>query len=135
MSDPDKPANGTRRDAARPAGSGPETEMRDEPRNAAELRAAIDRGETGDKKGMPDPAAAPLGTDAEAGGATPPASNVSRAYHQEVDERPDAPRASTGHPTTAETTRQELSGNSGWGTKAAGIAIAILLILLLIWIF
>lgn len=35
------------------------------------LRHAIDSGETGDKVSHPDPAAAPLGTDAEAGGAHP----------------------------------------------------------------
>jgi hypothetical protein len=33
-----------------------------------QLRAEIDSGKTGDKVGHPDPAAAPLGTDAEAGG-------------------------------------------------------------------
>jgi len=36
-----------------------------------QLRDRIDRGETGEKVAMPDPAAAPLGTDAEAAGATP----------------------------------------------------------------
>jgi hypothetical protein len=41
------------------------------PATAAALRGQIDRGETGDKVAFPDPAAAPLGTDAEAGG-TPP---------------------------------------------------------------
>lgn len=35
------------------------------------LRAAIDRGETGDKVAFPDPAAAPLGTDDEAAGTGP----------------------------------------------------------------
>lgn len=35
-----------------------------------QLRADIDAGRTGDKVAFPDPAAAPLGTDAEAGGAT-----------------------------------------------------------------
>ena len=35
------------------------------------LRAAIDRGHAGDKVPGSDPAAAPLGTDAEAGGASP----------------------------------------------------------------
>lgn len=34
-----------------------------------QLRAAIDAGETGEKVNFPDPAAAPLGTDEEAGGA------------------------------------------------------------------
>lgn len=36
--------------------------------NAAQLRAAIDSGAAHDKVNFPDPAAAPLGTDAEAGG-------------------------------------------------------------------
>ncbi len=36
-----------------------------------QLRHAIDSGATGEKVPFPDPAAAPLGTDAEAGG-TPP---------------------------------------------------------------
>lgn len=35
---------------------------------AAQLRDDIDKGEGGDKAGFPDPSAAPLGTDAEAGG-------------------------------------------------------------------
>ncbi|HJS84359.1 MAG TPA: hypothetical protein VJ779_02750 [Acetobacteraceae bacterium] len=34
---------------------------------AARLRREIDAGRTGDKVGAPDPAASPLGTDAEAG--------------------------------------------------------------------
>ena len=38
-----------------------------------QLRAAIDSGSTGEKVDMFDPAAAPLGTDDEAAGATPTA--------------------------------------------------------------
>jgi hypothetical protein len=41
------------------------------PRTADSLRADIDRGLTGDKIPGSDPAAAPLGTDAEAAGAPP----------------------------------------------------------------
>ena len=40
------------------------------------LRDRIDSGETGDKVAFPDPAAAPLGTDAEAGGHPPTAAEV-----------------------------------------------------------
>ena len=36
-----------------------------------QIRDRIDSGQTGEKVAMPDPAAAPLGTDAEAGGAPP----------------------------------------------------------------
>ena len=36
-----------------------------------QLRSDVDQGKTGEKVNWPDPAAAPLGTDAEAGGAPP----------------------------------------------------------------
>jgi hypothetical protein len=39
-----------------------------------QLRDRIDQGATGEKIAAPDPAAAPLGTDAEAGGSPPTAS-------------------------------------------------------------
>lgn len=39
--------------------------------NVDQLRHAIDQGETADKVRASDPAAAPLGTDAEAGGVSP----------------------------------------------------------------
>lgn len=46
--------------------------------NKDQLRADIDAGRTGDKVDFLDPAAAPLGTDAEAGGTpTPQVSKVS----------------------------------------------------------
>jgi hypothetical protein len=40
-------------------------------RNVDQLRHAIDKGAAGDKVRSGDPAAAPLGTDAEAGGTSP----------------------------------------------------------------
>ena len=49
------------------------------------LRQEIDAGKAGDKQGFPDPAAAPLGTDAEAGGAPP--------TEAEIAERPNADQA------------------------------------------
>lgn len=47
---------------------------------SAQLRDDIDSGRTGDKIGFPDPAASPLGTDAEAGGnsATPEELKIAR---------------------------------------------------------
>jgi hypothetical protein len=45
--------------------------MAETDRNAAQLKDDIDRGRAGDKVGGFDPAAAPLGTDDEAGGAAP----------------------------------------------------------------
>jgi len=55
------------------------------------LRADIDRGRTGDKVDWPDPAAAPLGTDAEAGGA-PVNARTGRAVHRAETVRSGVPR-------------------------------------------
>ena len=50
---------------------------------ADKLRADINRGRTGDKVPFHDPAAAPLGTDDEAAGATPTPEQVETARAQE----------------------------------------------------
>jgi hypothetical protein len=52
--------------------------------NSSHLRDAIDSGATGGKVAAPDPAAAPLGTDAEAGGHPPTEAEVARSLDQEV---------------------------------------------------
>jgi hypothetical protein len=44
-----------------------------------QARERIDRGETGDKVAVPDPAAAPLGTDAEAGGWPTASEHIARS--------------------------------------------------------
>jgi hypothetical protein len=54
------------------------------PPNADQLRKAIDEGRTGDKVAFPDPAAAPLGTDAEAAGAPPSGGERRQALAAEV---------------------------------------------------
>jgi hypothetical protein len=60
--------------------------------NGAELlRAKIDRGEAGDKVAFPDPAAVPLGADAEAGGHAPTRAEVDLALRHETRDRPYAP--------------------------------------------
>ncbi|MEC7760908.1 MAG: hypothetical protein VX874_03220 [Pseudomonadota bacterium] len=51
---------------------------------ANQLRDRIDQGATADKVDHPDPAAAPLGTDAEAGGAPPTRAQVAQAMRDEV---------------------------------------------------
>lgn len=56
-----------------------------------DLRNRIDRGETGDKVRVSDPAAAPLGTDDEAAGAPHSGEQVRRALDQET-----APRRTQG---------------------------------------
>lgn len=72
--------------------------------NAALLKENIDRGHTGDKVDVPDPAAAPLGTDAEAGGR--PASPAELAEDQ-ARQRMTAARAGDAIPVAG--TRQ-----TGW---------------------
>ena len=60
--------------------------MQDEqqpPRNWAQMREQIDRGESGDKVAAEDPAAAPLGTDAEAGGAGTAAEDIAKSAGRE----------------------------------------------------
>jgi hypothetical protein len=47
--------------------------------NWSQLRDRIDRGETGDKIAVGDPAAAPLGTDAEAGGSATASVHIARS--------------------------------------------------------
>jgi hypothetical protein len=62
----------------------PDRAAPDRKRNAAQLRDAIEKGRTGDKIAWLDPAAAPLGTDEEAGGTPPAAEAVARAHRQET---------------------------------------------------
>ena len=50
-----------------------------------QLRTEIDAGETGDKVAFPDPATAPLGTDAEAGGQT----TLFPSERRRTEHRPD----------------------------------------------
>lgn len=47
--------------------------------NWSQVRHKTDRGGTHDKVNFPDPAAAPLGTDEEAGGARTPEEDIARA--------------------------------------------------------
>lgn len=51
--------------------------------NAAQLRGDIDRGRAGDKAPGVDPAAAPMETDAEAGGAPPTPAEIAEARRAE----------------------------------------------------
>ncbi|HUG60905.1 MAG TPA: hypothetical protein VMP03_03620 [Methylomirabilota bacterium] len=48
------------------------------------LRHDIDHGRSGDKVAFPDPAAAPLGVDDEAGGMSPTADDVAVAHATEI---------------------------------------------------
>ena len=97
-----------------------------DPRNAARLRDDIDRGRTGDKIGFPDPAAAPPGTDAEAGGASPGSAEVRTARHQEPGGSASAPEprpASTGGPLQSQ--------SKSWTVILIIVALAVIALLLL----
>lgn len=66
-------------------------------RNTDQLRDEIDSGRTQDKVAHPDPAAAPLGTDAEAGGVPPTREEIRMASREEssrigAEEEPPALR-------------------------------------------
>lgn len=55
--------------------------------NVERLRHAIDTGKTRDKTSIPDPAAAPLGTDEEAGGTPSTPEQVAAAAQHEMAQR------------------------------------------------
>ena len=57
---------------------------------ADRLRYDIDRGRGGDKVDGRDPAAAPLGTDDEAGGAPPTPAQIKQAYDYEIAPGPSS---------------------------------------------
>lgn len=68
--------------------------MTSKPSNAAQVRGDIDAGRTGDKARGVDPAAAPMETDAEAGGAPPSAAEVEQARALERRGGDPSPNAS-----------------------------------------
>jgi len=84
------------------------TDRKDDPKTADRLRKDIDRGKTGDKTDYPDPAAAPLGTDAEAGGHPPSDEELRIAREAELrrtgegEEPSPAVDRSRGRPNSAE---------------------------------
>lgn len=100
--------------------------MTDRPRhspNVSQLRDDIDSGRTGDKIAASDPAAAPLGTDDEAGGTPPDPQRVAAAQAQEraqgeAAEKPDA-----------------LQGGRSWVTPAIVFGACLILIVALVALF
>ena len=77
------------------------------PDNVDRFRKDIDRGEAGDKTDYPDPAAAPLGTDDEAGGHPATEEELRIAREAEIRRRPKGEEApaedrSRGRPNSAE---------------------------------
>lgn len=74
------------------------SKMREPDMTWSQVRERIDRGETGDKRAVGDPAAAPLGTDAEAGGAPTAGEEITRSAAAE-DAGPAARAAAQGRTT------------------------------------
>lgn len=84
--------------------------------NTAHLRADIDAGRTRDKAEGLDPSAAPLGTDAEAGGARTPPSLVDSLRDQE-----SRPKIASGSNRNAVNPSRAPSGGPSGGIGTAGV--------------
>ncbi|NDW59941.1 hypothetical protein G0P98_25995 [Yangia sp. PrR004] len=92
--------------------------------NPAQVRDRIDHGETGEKVDFSDPAVAPLGTDAEAGGPSRPV-----VPRPNVRSEGGGQQRSLNH--TPRTPAQLQNGSSGWlGILLAIICIAAVLVAL-----
>ncbi|MFN4100814.1 MAG: hypothetical protein ACK4GT_13640 [Pararhodobacter sp.] len=91
---------------------------------ADRLRDHIDHGETGDKVDYPDPSAAPLGTDDEAGGYSPTPEEVALAQRHETRQGDRANTARPGDP---------LHGKTGPNMALYG-GIAVVALLLVVWL-
>lgn len=81
-------------DDGKPKNTDPWKDVDDPEPRAGQLREAIDSGETRDKVDFPDPAAAPLGTDAEAGGRPPSREEIELAMRHETHRTGRNPAAS-----------------------------------------
>ena len=127
-------------DAARRAGQEDDSAVERDGETADRLRADIDGGESGDKVGHPDPSAAPLGTDAEAGGAPPTSEEVSQARSAEIEGRTAAPVADPGRPISADRPGDPATNRGGldapekryWTMTAVIAAVAVIILLWII---
>ncbi|MGZ3218231.1 hypothetical protein [Paracoccus sp. T5] len=92
---------------------------------AETLRQGIDHGQAADKVDYPDPAAAPLGTDAEAGGHPVTAREAGIAHDQEI-RRP---------PGRTEDDPNPGSGFGSMGRLVLPVTLVVVAILLLLWAY
>ena len=99
---------------------------RDAATNWSQVRERIDRGETGDKKAVSDPATVPLGTDAEAGGTSTRSEHVARSFAAERGGAPER-RAAQGREVERPGRALGILGLSGVAVVAAVLAVALLL--------
>jgi hypothetical protein len=111
--------------------------MAETPHTADRLRSDIDAGEAGDKKGFPDTAASPLGTDDEASGFPNSEDQVKRAQAAETENpaRGDAPKgAQAPRPTSyaSKTTTRESRNRMILIGVTVGTALVLTLIALIV---
>jgi hypothetical protein len=90
------------------------------------LRHDIASGQGGDKVAFPDPAAAPLGTDDEAGGHPPSPGSVAMARRHEIDAAP-ATTPGTATSERGRTISGEWTDRTGLG-GAIAVAVAAVLV-------
>lgn len=89
--------------------------------NWDQVRRRVDTGATGDKVAFPDPAAAPLGTDAEAGG-----------HPQQPMTAEEIPSPAAGQPIPGSPTPRTDPLPSRSGFLWAGIAVVVVLLLIMV---
>jgi hypothetical protein len=93
--------------------------------DAGRYRDAVDRGRTGDKIAVPDPAAAPVHTDAETGGHG--TSSSASAAATRVQERHRAPEQTAAPHTNPGRAQWQIPGRGMAWVMALGFALMILL--------
>ena len=111
--------------------------MAETPHTADRLRHDIDEGKAGDKKGFPDTAASPLGTDAEASGNPATKEEIALAQSQETEnpERGNAPKgAEPSRPVSAAASRtpQQTSNRTILIAVTVGTAVVLTVIALIV---
>ena len=99
-----------------------------------QLRDQIDHGEGGDKVSAEDPASAPLGTDAEAGGNPPTREELELARKGEIAGRENSPPPAS-HNAPQQTRAAEHEERTSRGSSALWIGAAVVVVIVLvIWL-
>ncbi|MGR3465058.1 hypothetical protein [Limimaricola sp.] len=108
--------------------------MAETPHNTDRLRHDIDAGKAGDKKGFPDTAASPLGTDDEASGHPNTEAQVERAQAAETENpaRGDAPKAAEAPRPSSAATGRDTSNRTILIAVTVGTAVVLTVIALIV---